>query len=131
MIGELQTDLEKNIQEDDFTEKDAQEDYEKFMSDSKDKRAQDSALITEKSSAMAEASELLEKAKKARKSTRVSLEDGKKALAALHEDCDFLIEHFKQRRQARNDEIEAMKQAKAVLNGADYSFMQKSVFLRR
>merc|ERR1719213_1366812 len=45
-------------------------------------------------------------------------------MAQLHGSCDFLLENFDIRKEARASEIDALKKAKAVLSGADYSFMQ-------
>ena len=45
-------------------------------------------------------------------------------IAQLHGSCDFLLENFDVRREARSGEIDAIKKAKAVLSGADYSFRQ-------
>ena len=45
-------------------------------------------------------------------------------IAQLHGSCDFLLENFDVRREARSGEIDAIKKAKAVLSGADYSFVQ-------
>merc|ERR1719408_243958 len=38
--------------------------------------------------------------------------------------CDFLIQNFDKRKEARTNEIEAIKKAKAVLASADFSFVQ-------
>ena len=52
-------------------------------------------------------------------------------IAKLHGDCDFLIENFDVRKEARASEIDALTKAKAVLSGADYSLLQTSAFLQR
>jgi hypothetical protein len=39
---------------------------------------------------------------------------------ALHLQCDFIVRNFDVRRQARAGELEGIKQAKAVLSGADF-----------
>ena len=39
----------------------------------------------------------------------------------LHQSCDFILQNFELRRDARTSEVEGLKNAKAVLNGADYS----------
>jgi len=45
--------------------------------------------------------------------------------ADLHKSCDFVIKNFDARQKARAEEIEALKQAKAILKGSDYgSFLQ-------
>merc|ERR550537_586819 len=53
MIDLLIKDLDKEMTEAEFTEKDAQGDYEQFMQDSATKRAEDSKTLTDKQSALA------------------------------------------------------------------------------
>ena len=55
MIASLVGDLEKEIQEMEFEEKDAQEDYEKFIEDSANKRATDSKSLADMEAAKADA----------------------------------------------------------------------------
>merc|ERR1711915_256624 len=95
---------------------------EELMADSQKKRAADSKSITTKEQAdtVAEtASENLDSANK-------ELMANKEYIADLHKSCDFLIENYDFRKDARSTEIDALKKAKAVLNGADYSFVQVS-----
>merc|ERR1712151_832254 len=40
---------------------------------------------------------------------------------------DWLLQYFDARQAARTGEIESLKQAKAVLSGADYSLLQQNV----
>merc|ERR1719454_909811 len=48
-----------------------------------------------------------------------------KAKAELHSSCDFIVKNFEIRQQARDEEIEALKQAKAILSGAKFEeFLQ-------
>merc|ERR1712032_1004288 len=54
MIKTIIADVEKEIQVMELEEKDAQEDYEKFMDDAKAKRAEDSKAQTDKEGALAE-----------------------------------------------------------------------------
>jgi len=43
----------------------------------------------------------------------------------LHSSCDYVLKNFDVRQQARDEEIEALKQAKAILSGAKFSaFLQ-------
>ena len=42
----------------------------------------------------------------------------------LHTDCDFLLKYYQVRKDARAGEVDALKNAKAVLSGADYSLIQ-------
>jgi hypothetical protein len=38
----------------------------------------------------------------------------------LHKACDFILQNFDIRQEARDQEIEALAQAKAILSGADF-----------
>merc|ERR1719353_1515228 len=60
MIDLLVADIDKENQIMEVDEKDAQKDYEQFMGDAKEKRAQDSKSITDKESAKAEAEDQLQ-----------------------------------------------------------------------
>jgi len=45
--------------------------------------------------------------------------------AELHESCDFMMKNFEVRQSARDEESEALKQAKAILSGAKFeAFLQ-------
>merc|ERR1712107_259318 len=46
--------------------------------------------------------------------------------AELHASCDFILKNFDIRQTARDEEIEALKQAKAILSGAKFEeFLQQ------
>merc|ERR1719217_2067068 len=46
----------------------------------------------------------------------------------LHAACDFTLKNFDKRQTARDGEIEALKQAKAILSGAKFeAFLQRRV----
>ena len=55
MIDALVGDLEKEMQEMEFEEKDAQDEYEEFIEDSANRRATDSKSLTDKETAKADA----------------------------------------------------------------------------
>merc|ERR1719326_867321 len=38
----------------------------------------------------------------------------------LHKSCDFTLDNFEVRQHARDDEVEALKQAKAIFSGAGF-----------
>merc|ERR1712203_504261 len=50
-----------------------------------------------------------------------------KYIAPLHAECDWLLKYFDVRKEARASEMDALGKAKAVLSGADFSFLQTSV----
>eukprot|EP00448_Togula_jolla_P003903 CAMPEP_0170599444 /NCGR_PEP_ID=MMETSP0224-20130122/16799_1 /TAXON_ID=285029 /ORGANISM="Togula jolla, Strain CCCM 725" /LENGTH=58 /DNA_ID=CAMNT_0010924093 /DNA_START=1 /DNA_END=177 /DNA_ORIENTATION=- len=43
--------------------------------------------------------------------------------AELHTSCDFVMKNFDLRQTARDEEVEALKQAKAILSGANFASM--------
>jgi len=131
MMDNLSADLDKEIQEIEFDEKDGQEEYEETMLLASEKRATDSKAITDKGGAKAEMEAEHQANKDAVKATSQELGSTKAVLADLHADCDWLIQNFAARKEARANEIDAMGKAKAVLNGADYSLVQTSRRLRR
>jgi septal ring factor EnvC (AmiA/AmiB activator) len=125
MVDLLIADLDKEMQEAETNEKDAQKEYEAFMEDAAEKRATDSKSITDKEGYKADAEATLEAAKEGQTSKVKELMATEQYIASLHSECDWLIANFDIRKQARADEVEALKNAKAVLAGADYSFVQK------
>jgi len=126
LMDMLISDLKKEMQENEFQEKDSQQDYEALMADSKKKRAADSSARVEKESALAdgEAEQLeLQSEKKDREQDKMG---NGQYLSQLHADCDWNIENYDARKKARAEEVESLKKAKDVLNGADYSLVQVS-----
>jgi len=121
MIDLLIGDLEKEITEAKVDEKDAQEDYEAFMKDSAEKRALDSQAIADKEGSKAALEEELLANQEALKANQYDLMDTEKYIMEVHAECDWLLEHFDLRKDARTGEVEALKKAKDVLSGADYS----------
>merc|ERR1719473_1979025 len=124
MMDLLVAELVKEMQEATMEEKDAQEDYEKFMADSADKRAEDSKTLTEKEAAKAQMEKVLQEAKDKKMADGTELKSTLEYIASLHNECDFLLEYYQVRKDARAGEVDALKKAKAVLNGADFSLMQ-------
>mmetsp|Transcript_81986 Transcript_81986/g.219349 ORF Transcript_81986/g.219349 Transcript_81986/m.219349 type:complete len:772 (+) Transcript_81986:90-2405(+) len=119
-------DLKKEMQESEFGEKDAQEDYERLMADSKEKRAADSKAVEEKKAQVADGSAELEELKVEHKDRTAELAANKEYDSKLHTECDWAMENYESRKTARADEVESLKKAKDVLNGADYSLLQVS-----
>merc|ERR1719231_679358 len=110
-------DVKKEMQESEFEEKDAQSEYEEFMKDSTEKRADDTKAMADKSAVKADTeSELVKNEEMA----------NDMYIMNLHGECDWLIENFDARKEARTTEIDGLKKAKAVLSGADYALVQKA-----
>merc|ERR1719439_401919 len=126
------SDLEKEMTQAKLEEEDAQGDYEKTMSDAANKRAGDTKDLTDKSAAKASMETELQAHTDAKKATETELEATKDYIQTLHNDCDFLLEYYAERKEARASEIDAIGKAKAVLSGADFSLVQTKAhrFLR-
>merc|ERR1719428_685149 len=121
MMDLLIADLDKENTEMEVTEKDAQGDYEKFMADAASQRAEDSKAITDKEASKASLEEEMEVNKASLKDNQMALMETEKAIMELHQECDWLLSKFDLRKEARAGEVEALKKAKAVLSGADFS----------
>merc|ERR1712129_377311 len=124
MIDLLIRDLEKELTEAETAEKDSQADYEVMMTDSAAKRRTDSQSLTEKGSAKADVEADLEAHKESKAGASRELMATMKYIHSLHAECDWLLQYFQVRKEARTDEIDSLTKAKAVLSGADYSLLQ-------
>merc|ERR1719261_2325959 len=121
MIDTLINDVEKENQVMKLEEEDAQSDYEKFMGDAKNKRAEDSESMSDAEGSLAETNEQMVTDKGTLGNTNTELMETEKYLGEVHAECDWLMKYYDVRSEARTGEIEAMGKAKDVLNGADYS----------
>merc|ERR1712087_1003218 len=125
MLDLLVTDLDKEMAEITTDEKNAQAEYETFMSDSQAKRAGDSASIADKEGAKAGLEQRLQNMGAEHKATSKEAFATATALKDLHLECDWLLSNYGARKSARAGEIESLKSAKAVLSGADYALVQQ------
>jgi len=125
MIDLLIKDMEKELTEAETDEKNGQADYETMMKDSAAKRTTDSKALTEKGSAKADTQSALEDHSGAKADAGRELMATMKYISTLHGECDWLLQYFDVRKQARADEVDSLKKAKAVLSGADYSLLQR------
>merc|ERR1719378_578791 len=124
MMDLLIADLDKEMTEAETEEKDAQEDYEQSMKDSAEKRTKDSKLLGEKESTKADLEADLETHTEDKASTTKELMATMQYIQSLHNECDWLLQYFTVRAEARASEVDALGKAKAVLSGADYSLVQ-------
>merc|ERR1719498_1436582 len=124
MIDLLIKDLDKEMTEAKTEEKDSQEDYEKMMKDSASKRADDSKTLTDKQGALADMEASLQTNTENKASTEKELGATVQYISSLHAECDWLLQYFDVRKEARSSEIDALGKAKAVLSGADFSLVQ-------
>merc|ERR1712127_994353 len=83
--------------------------------------------IVNKSELKAKAEGELVETKESKEAVMLELEQLSNYNAELHQSCDFVLKNFDLRQTARDEEIEALKQAKAILSGAKFEeFLQAS-----
>merc|ERR1719198_2668570 len=107
------------------SEEDAQKAYEDFVKETNASIEAKSKDIINKSETKAKAEDDLVEAKKEKESVMVELEQLANYNAELHSSCDFIMKNFDLRQTARDEEVEALRQAKAILSGAKFEeFLQ-------
>eukprot|EP00811_Abedinium_folium_P020075 NODE_2903_length_2124_cov_11.025538.p1 GENE.NODE_2903_length_2124_cov_11.025538~~NODE_2903_length_2124_cov_11.025538.p1 ORF type:complete len:622 (-),score=234.01 NODE_2903_length_2124_cov_11.025538:258-1976(-) len=121
MLSLLVKDLDKQATEAKVEEENTQADYKQMMQDSSMKRAASVKSVTMKVSNEATLEEELQTLEGGHASLSEKLTAKNKYLATLHEECDWLLQNYQARQEARTSEIDALGKSKAVLNGADYS----------
>merc|ERR1711874_362182 len=109
------------------SEEDAQKAYEDFVKETNASIEAKSKDIVNKSETKAKAEADLVETKEAKEATLLELEQLSNYNAELHQSCDFVMKNFDVRQTARDEEIEALKQAKAILSGAKFAeFLQSN-----
>merc|ERR1712048_446947 len=106
-------------------EEDAQKAYEDFVKETNASIEAKTKSIINKSEERAKAETDLTQANADKEAVLLELEQLSNYNAELHQSCDFVVKNFEIRQTARDEEIEALKQAKAILSGADFgAFLQ-------
>jgi len=125
MIEEIINDAKAMEAEAIRSEEDAQKAYEDFVKETNASIEAKSKEIVNKSEEKAKAESDLVEAKEAKEAVMLELEQLSNYNAELHQSCDFILKNFDVRQTARDEEIEALKQAKAILSGAKFEeFLQ-------
>merc|ERR1719337_69932 len=107
-------------------EEDAQKAYEDFVKETNASIEAKSKDIVNKSEEKAQAEVDLVEAEEAKEAVVLELEQLSNYNGQLHTSCDFVMKNFELRQTARDEEIEALKQAKAILSGAKFeAFLQQ------
>merc|ERR1719316_1769189 len=122
MMDGIIKDLGNDMKNAEYEEKTAQKDYAELMADSQETRAGDTKALTGKQSSKAEVEGKLMTSKETRAATAQDLKLVATTIQDLHASCDFILQNYDLRKEARTNEVESLKNAKAVLAGASYSF---------
>jgi len=127
MMDLLVADLDKEMTTAEQEERDEQADYEQMQKDAEEKRAADSKSLAEKAAAKGDTEAQLQSHMDAHQSASSELMAVLQVIQQTHGECDWLLQYFDVRKEAREGELEALSKAKAVLSGADYSLLQTKV----
>jgi len=125
MVDLLIKDLDTEMTEAETDEKESQKDYESMMAQSAKKRAEDSKTLADKETLKADLEMDLTNFKRTKLATFKELQATVKYISSLHAECDWLVQFFGTRKEARNGEIKSLTDAKAVLSGAGYSLLER------
>merc|ERR1719265_452570 len=102
-------------------EEDAQKAYESFMQETNASIEAKSKEIVVKSEEKARKEARRVEAREEKAEVMQTLDDLEKENADLHKACDYVLKNFDIRQEARDQEVEALKQAKAILSGSKFS----------
>merc|ERR1719497_297371 len=111
MIEEIINDAKAMEAEAIRSEEDAQKAYEDFVKETNASIEAKSKEIVNKSELKAKAEGELVETKEAKEAVMLELEQLSNYDAELHQSCDFVLKNFDVRQTARDEEIEALKQA--------------------
>eukprot|EP00421_Protoceratium_reticulatum_P016345 CAMPEP_0168392268 /NCGR_PEP_ID=MMETSP0228-20121227/18411_1 /TAXON_ID=133427 /ORGANISM="Protoceratium reticulatum, Strain CCCM 535 (=CCMP 1889)" /LENGTH=693 /DNA_ID=CAMNT_0008405605 /DNA_START=34 /DNA_END=2112 /DNA_ORIENTATION=- len=115
MLNLLISDLDKGMTQADVEEKDAQTEYEAMIAEAGKKRATDAKALGDKASEKAAQEAALEDEKESKVATANELASTAKFIGIIHGNCDWLMQYYEARKEARAGEVEALGSAKAVL----------------
>jgi septal ring factor EnvC (AmiA/AmiB activator) len=125
MIQMIIADSKKMEDETVRSEEDAQKAYEAFVIETNASIESKETSIVNKSAQKAKLEEQLVQAEADLDATNTELEELADYAAQLHQSCDFTLKNFDLRQEARMEEMDALRQAKQILNGADFGeFLQ-------
>jgi len=127
MIQQIITDAKAMEAEAIRSEEDAQKAYEDFVKETNNSIEAKSRDIVNKSEEKASAEGELVETKEAREGVLLELQQLSNYNAELQQSCNFVLKNFDVRQAARDEEVEALRQAKAILSGAKFEeFLQNS-----
>merc|ERR1719230_1286972 len=121
MIEKLIYDTKDTTAKSKKSESEAQAAYEALVADTNESVADLTKEITTKTKAKAQAKKDLSATQGDLADAVAELENLGKYNADLHGECDYVMKNFGIRQKARAQEIEALQQAKQILNGANLS----------
>jgi len=120
MIQEIINDAKKMEADATRAEAEAQKAYEDLVTDTNASIEEKTKSQVNKTEEKAKAEENLQQAITDKEAALLELEELSNYNAELHQNCDFIMKNFEIRQTARDEEIEALRQAKSILSGAKF-----------
>merc|ERR1712176_803287 len=120
MLQRIITDTEMAEKEMIVSEKNAQEEFAQFVHDTTASIEANREAIADKESLKANADGEKSETEEAQLANDAELSKAKALLAAHHQSCDWIIKYFDLRQEARQEEMDSIDEAKAILSGADF-----------
>jgi len=118
MLQQIITDAKAMETEALTAESDAQKAYESFVKESNNSIETMRKDVTNKSESRATAEGDKTQTETEHETTVTELEQLANENSDMHRSCDFVLKNFEVRQEARDQEVEALRQAKSILSGA-------------
>jgi len=120
MIKQIISDAATMEQEALRAESEAQAAYEDFVKEAQTGIDEKNKDVANKSDTKATAEGDLTEAQESKEATMLDLENFANYKAELHQSCDFVVKNFDLRQTARDEEVQALRQAKDILSGSKF-----------
>lgn len=120
LMAKIITDAETEAQELAMGESDAQASYAEFVQDTTNSIEVSRKAIAEKEKQSAAAKSEKSETEGSMIANKGEIEKLEKLLQGTHASCDFLIKYFDARQKARQEEMDSIGEATAILSGANF-----------
>jgi outer membrane murein-binding lipoprotein Lpp len=119
LMNKMKSDLVTDLREAETEEQHAGEDYADLMKESKESRDADVKALHNKREIKADTEEKLMQTKQQLELTNEEIKQIELYLVSLHTECDFLMQNFEKRHDARVDEEHGLDEAESIVTQGD------------
>merc|ERR1719456_979799 len=124
IMDEMKHDIELEVAELKHDEEESQADFDKLSTESSKATKDKKKEVTGREEAKAAVDEKIQIQTGVKGGYDDEVSSLNEKLKALHEQCDFLLENYDKRKEARAQEMEGLSKSKAVLQGAKLELAQ-------
>jgi hypothetical protein len=121
MLATIISDAESVESQLKITEQDEQKDYSEFVVETTASIESTRVSIEDKEERTAQAEGEKSETEESQLANKAALAELNELLSATHTDCDWILKYFDLRQKSRAEEMDAIKEAKAILSGANFS----------